>query len=180
MIYEYAGNIDIDTLRLEQSFRILADIQTMAQSQIYNTVNKLSFDNAFKRMIRALMGYNNVLLRQYITILDRIVPRVCDIIKSKDIINLDIISSEDKQRLIDMIEWVRKIYYDVLVNEKTFKNNNASLLIGTLDELLNEMDQLLYHIITMTDHKSDEKQESKPEKQTKGYIEINQYMIDYF
>lgn len=180
MIYEYVGNRDIDTLRLEQSFHILETIQTKAQSQIYNTVNKLSFDNAFKRMIRILMGYNNKLLRQYITILDRIIPKICDIIKSKDIINLDTISSYEKQALIDIIEWIRKIYYDVLADEKTFKNNNASLLIGTLDELLNELDQSLYRIITSVNEKSDDTQESKQEKQTKGYIDINQYMIDYF
>lgn len=181
MMYEYLGDRDIDTLRLEQSFRILEGIQIKAQGQIYHIANKLHFDNIFKRTIRTLMGYNNLLLKQYITILDRIVPKICDIIKSKSIINLDIISSDEKQAFIDIIEWIRKIYYDVLVDEKTFKNNNASLLIGTLDELLNEMDQLLYRIITSTnDDKPDNKHKPQQQKQTKGYIDINQYMIDTF
>lgn len=186
MRYDYNIEENINTLVLESAFDQLEQLKNKAQNEIYNITHETNFDNAIKKVFKAIRGYNSSLFRQYMRILDNFVEKTTQALQSKDIINLDIIVPEYKETLVDIIKWIVEIYDTRLINKKTFKHNNASLLIGTLYELLDEMNNILYNIIINNPNYIKNKKENikkefiSQKKSTKGFIDINEYMINSF
>lgn len=184
--YNITGNEASDFLALESAFNQLEQLKNKAQNEIYNITHETSFDNIFKKAFKIIIGYNSSLLRQYMRILDNFVEKASEALQSKSVIDVNIITPEYKKALIDIIKWIIEIYDTRLTNKKIFKNNNASMLLGTLYELLDEMNNILYNIIInnpnyIKKEKENIKEEFIPQKKsTKGFIDINEYMIDSF
>lgn len=185
MRYQYSSE---NHFKLENSLRKLESTRNMAQSQIYSITGMLNFDNIFKKSFRTITGYNNRLLSEYLHMLDNFVVKTSEAIQSKQLItDINSINVELVNTLLSTVDWVIYLYYDLLKDQKTYKDKrNHLLFFETFNEILDNLNQLLYNAITRVE--CDDKVLKEENKETeiicnqnkRGYINIDQYMIDAF
>lgn len=173
----------MDEMQLRSIFITLEQIRDAAQDELYSIANQKASENIFQNIIRILQGYSDRLLRQYMSILDSIIPSLSDLIALQDSMPLEIrMYNEMLLRNVNTFEY---LYNNTLKNKKVFKahkyNSRIELIFMLIESIkghlehmriVNTRQQQSNDVSTITKKKKENMNISK-----RGYIDIDTYLI---
>ena len=172
-----------ENMVIMQNFRILDNYKQKAQHELNSIINMVNTENIFQKFTRIIKGYNNKLLIQYTKKLSLFIEYSSSILTLWDSILRSNIEITENQLIIDTIKSIISLYKEVLLNKESFKKNKNNIF--AIELKLNIIIKILKsitmdYIQAKASEQSEEKINIQEQKTTKGFIDINEYMINSF